>query len=146
MTATNSSQEIYTTERVVITTSFVLIAIVGTLINVPIIYVVLWNEIVRNVKSNYFLLMHTMADTIMCLITLPIMTYIINSNVKEETDEKKSVCKILIAVSFACSYITLFGLAAMSADRHLAIAQPYLYHRKVTGKSYIKVVLFLFLL
>ena len=137
-TGINANVSITYIHQLIITIILGTTAILGTIINIFIVILTLSNKRFRNVSSNFFLLMHTQADTFICLIAAPLMAYKLNRNIDE------GVCKLHISLTTSCSFLTLYGLAAMSADIYLAIAKPYFYKAKVTRRSVVITIIFLY--
>ena len=137
-TGINANVSITYIHQLIITIILGTTAILGTIINIFIVILTLSNKRFRNVSSNIFLLMHTQADAFICFIAAPIMAYNLNRNIE------KGVCKLHISLTTSCSFLTLYGLAALSADRYLAIAKPFFYKAKVTKKFVVITIIFFY--
>ena len=134
MNLTNPSHTIYVEHIVILATFFVLIAFVGSSLNILLIFMILWCKTLRNDKSNLFLLMHTISDTILSIFVVPSLAYRTINHKNYDSQGNNPACKFFVVIKFSCIHITILALAAMSLERYLAIAKPYFYHRKVTLK------------
>ena len=143
MNFTNTSNTItsfQTTHKLVITTFLALIAAVGTPLNTVIVFLILADKKLRNKTFTHFLLQHTITDTIVCLLSAPLMAYRLNNA------EVKAgiICKFYLPLTITCSLLVLYALAGMSFDRYLAIAKPYFYCKNVVNKSAVWAIVVIF--
>ena len=128
------------THKIVITSTLALIAAVGTPLNAVIVFLILADKKLRKATSTHFLLQHTITDSIVCLLSAPLMAYRLNN-----AEVKAGViCKILLPLTITCSLLILYALAGMSFDRYLAIAKPYFYSRNVANKSAVWAIVVIF--
>ena len=107
-------------------------AAVGTPLNTVIVFLILADKKLPKATSTHFLLQHTTTDTIVYLLSYPLMAYCLNN-----AEVKAGViCRFYLTLSLTtCSYLISYALASMSFDRYLAIGKPYLYSKNVVNKS-----------
>lgn len=94
-------------------------------------------------KCNYFIISLAVADIMVALLAMPIWFILqLEPDIEKQTYLGQTTMDFWNWIDIFCGTASIMNLAAVSADRHLAITKPYSYHQFLTSFRAIMVLCF----
>lgn len=94
-------------------------------------------------KCNYFIISLAVADIMVALLAMPIWLILqLEPDIENQTYLGPTIMEFWKSIDIFCGTASIMNLAAVSADRHLAITTPYQYHQFLTSFRAIMVLCF----
>lgn len=94
-------------------------------------------------KCNYFIISLAVADIMVALLAMPFWFILqLEPDIEKQTALSQSSMFFWSCIDIFCGTASIMNLAAVSADRHLAITSPYSYHKYLTSFRAIMVLCF----
>jgi len=97
-------------------------------------------------KCNYFIISLAVADIMVALLAMPIWFLLqLEPDIERPTNMGENTMVFWRWIDIFCGTASIMNLAAVSADRHLAITKPYSYHQFLTTFRAILVLCFVWI-
>ncbi|KXJ28719.1 Alpha-1A adrenergic receptor [Exaiptasia diaphana] len=94
-------------------------------------------------KCNYFIISLAVADIMVALLAMPFWFILqLEPDIEDQTALSPASMFFWSCIDIFCGTASIMNLAAVSADRHLAITSPYTYHKALTSFRAIMILCF----